>query len=61
MKKTKTKNSLMLIAIGSSLMGIVGILHHFVEISDISFGLLMGVGIGLLITAILVSKPKSIF
>tara|TARA_A100000171_G_scaffold47727_1_gene54135 strand:+ start:179 stop:352 length:174 start_codon:yes stop_codon:yes gene_type:complete len=53
------KKSLILIAAGMSVIVASQFITHFVSTSDFLSGALLGIGIGLLIMAVAINRPKS--
>lgn len=60
MKKIIHKKSLLLLSIALLTVASVQILNHYVTITDLTNGLMTGVGIGLLVMALATLKYKSV-
>ncbi|MEO1021971.1 MAG: hypothetical protein AAFW89_05455 [Bacteroidota bacterium] len=59
MNRTTHKKALFLIPIGLSMMVIVQVIGHATAIPDAGKGVLTGMGIGVLLTALLLSTQKT--
>ena len=59
MSKTKKRKALILIPIGVFTIAIIQVLAHFTEIPDFIRGAFTGIGIGLIVMALVVGKLKT--
>ena len=59
MKKTTQKNTLLLVIAGLFVMAASQISSHYVSLPDVAVGLSTGLGIGLLVTALLGGRFKA--
>ncbi|SHN21190.1 hypothetical protein [Flavobacterium xinjiangense] len=55
----KKRNSLILLSSGMFVIAISQILSHFVELPDLAKGLFIGIGIGMLLLAIIFGNRKT--
>lgn len=55
----KKRNSLILLSSGMIVIAISQILSHFVELPDLAKGLFIGIGIGMLLLAIIFGNRKT--
>ena len=59
MKKTTKRKSLILMSIGMFVIAVSQIFSHFVEFPDLTKGLFFGIGIGMLLLAIIIGNFKT--
>lgn len=60
MKKTTKRKTLVLLSIGLFVIAASQIISHYIELNDLIKGSSIGVGIGLLLTAIVFGKFKTV-
>ncbi len=60
MKKINKRKTLTILSIGLLLIAFSQIVSHFITLNDVIKGFLMGIGIGLLITSLIIRNYKKL-
>lgn len=60
MKKYREKKTMLLMSVGMLVIGASQIIAHYMQPNDLTKGLFWGIGIGLLLTALIFGKFKTV-